>query len=82
MMAFPQLDPLHGTGRGYAATSRFSSLITSQAILSTFFVCIFLLAAKLYRTIRGTKTFAAAYLCIMLAQICYSAAHRCILLSR
>ncbi|MDE1176960.1 MAG: GGDEF domain-containing protein [Edaphobacter sp.] len=50
-----------------------SSLITSQAILSTFFVCIFLLAAKLYRTIRGTKTFAAAYLCIMLAQICYSA---------
>ncbi len=48
------------------------SLITGQAILSALYVCIFLLAATRYR-IRGARYFAGAYLCLMLAQISYSA---------
>ncbi|HEY8998630.1 MAG TPA: GGDEF domain-containing protein [Edaphobacter sp.] len=47
------------------------SLITGQIILSSLYVCIFLLAAKRYRTLRGTCYFAGAYLCIMLAQVSY-----------
>lgn len=49
------------------------SLITGQAILSGFYACIFLLASKRYDALRSARYFAEAYLCIMLAQMTYSA---------
>lgn len=56
-----------------AATLDSPSLITGQALLSAIYACIFLLASRLYKSLHSARYFSAAYVFIMLAQICYSA---------